>query len=261
MAKPYRLTARRMAALRKAQLASARKRRRNRALAGAAGALAVAGIGAAGYGGYKLNIRNRNRNAVKNFIEKAKTSQLALPIGLGRPNLTSFSGPKVPASRRRVTGKNSKNNRLIYGLRYKVPSIKTPSGIRNSASRINGRSRGSSITRGRVSPSGRLKLHYDSNRYGGFFVTRNEGDMSKVVVKSTTHNRVIKVNSKGKAIVTTGTRIKYDANRRNQYRQIVGPKKPKKRRVRTKAAKSQVKRVNNVVSLYAFKQTKRRKGK
>lgn len=257
MAKRYRLTSRRMAALKKAQAASARKRRKGIAIKTAGAAFAVAGVAAAGYGGYKLNIRKRNRKAVAGFVERAKAPQLALPAGTGRKNIV-FKHPRGIASRQNVTGTKSGTSRLLYGQQYKNPPLKAPAGIRGPRG-ISGRRRGASITNGRVTASGRLRLGNQPLRHGGFRTTRNAGDMSTVVVQSTTHDRVIKVDRRGKAIVTTENRIGYDALRRTQYRNVVGPKKPKKRRVRKKQATTQ--RRNNVVSMYAFKDKKKKKGK
>lgn len=234
MAKKYRLTARRMAALKKAQAASARKRRKGNVLKAAAAVVAVAGVGAAGYGGYRLNIRKRNHKAAADFVEKAKSPQLALPAGTGRQNIV-FKHPPPIASRRRVTGTKSGTSRLLYGQMYKNPPLKAPAGLRGPLG-ISGRRRGAAITRGRVTASGRLRLGNQPNRHGGFKTTRNVGDMSKVVVQSTTHDRVIKVDRRGRATVTTESRMRYDALRRAEYRNLVGPKKPKKRRVRKKQA-------------------------
>lgn len=257
MAKRYRLTARRMTALKKAQAASARKRRNGNIAKAAGAALAVAGIGAAGYGGYRLNIRSRNRKAVAGFVENAKSPQLALPAGNGRKNLV-VKHRRGPASRRNVTGTKSGTGRLLFGQRYKDPPSRAPAGI-SAIKGISGRRRGSSITRGRVTASGRLRLGSQPNRHGGFRTTRNYGDMSKVIVQSTTHDRVIKVDRRGRAIVTTENRVGYDALRRVQYRNVAGPKKPKKRRVRKKQVVTH--RRNNVVSMYAFKEKKNKKKK
>lgn len=79
---PYRMTARRKAALRKAQLASAKKRRRNRRIAAGVGILGLGALGAtAAYAGYKndkaaniaVGLKKRTPQAAKGSVNKIKS--------------------------------------------------------------------------------------------------------------------------------------------------------------------------------------------
>lgn len=86
MARRYRMTPARRAAIKKAQEASARKRRRrNTKLAIAGGVVAVTGAAAAGHYGKKRVMKGRYNRAYQSFVGNALTPQLALPPGSNRP--------------------------------------------------------------------------------------------------------------------------------------------------------------------------------
>ena len=70
MVRRYRMTAARRAALRKAQLASAKKRRRNRIVKTTAGVLGVTAAAAGGNYANKKVVQRRNRKAFEAFMDR-----------------------------------------------------------------------------------------------------------------------------------------------------------------------------------------------
>lgn len=82
MARRYRMTPARRAAIKKAQAASARKRRRrNIAMATTAGVVAVTTAAAGGHYGRKQVYKRRYKKAHQEFLRRATGPQLALPAG------------------------------------------------------------------------------------------------------------------------------------------------------------------------------------
>lgn len=120
MARRYRMTAARRAALRKAQIASAKKRKRAKvkrvAKGTAGGILAVTMGGLGGHYARKGVTKRKNRIAYGKFVETTRPTQLALPAGRTKGKVTKIDYGKRRADNAVLFDKNGRPRGNKNGL-------------------------------------------------------------------------------------------------------------------------------------------------